>query len=469
MLLNTGRRLRDWSTRAPVGLSQLTCHGSTGSAASPFHSSVAVEKKDDTNNKEIIKRLAETTGRSLDIAYTAIVHQLGITQRFFQQGGFGDLNVVNFHEDVQRFDHWPPAHFDEVAIDWKREKKGDGFHIFHGTFKTPCTGTAYDGLPVESRTVHVRWVRPNRKGANGNPTVVHLAATGDHGFTRRETLFAVPLAREHGIGSVILESPYYGLRKPAYQKGAKLRFVSDLLLLGRATIEETLFLLHWLRQNEGDDTKLGVSGLSMGGVHSCMIASLYPGDVALAPLLAPRSAASAYVRGALFHATGWNALMRDAKERSDELLEVVHRESRSSSRISASRALTSGNEKMMKATGNWLANWSKGLSDQMANLLARDAAHGSELEFQESVALLEAVLETYTDVTRFPLPRRADACVIVAATEDAYVSRESVDEMHTFLKGSELRWVPGGHVSSFVLHHDEFRRAIKDSMARLYT
>lgn len=467
MLLTRGRPLKHWSTCAQVIISQLTCHGSIGGAVSQFHTSVAVEKKENSNNVEIIKRIAETTGRSLDIAYTAIVHQLGITQRFFQQGGFGDLNVVNFHEDVQRFDHWPPSHFDEVSIDWKREKKGDGFSIFHGTFKTPCTGTAYDALPVESRTVHVRWIRPNRRDLSGNPTVMHLAATGDHGFSRRETLLAVPLAREHGIGSVILESPYYGLRKPSYQQGAKLRFVSDLLLLGRATIEETLFLLYWLRQNEGDETKLGVSGLSMGGVHSCMIASLYPGDVALAPLLAPRSAASAYVSGALFHATGWSALMRDAKERSDELLEAVNRESRSSSRISASRALMNRNERMMKATGNWLANWSKGFSDQMAKLLARDAAHGSELEFQESVALLEAVLETYTDVTRFPLPHRPDACVIVAATEDAYVSRESVDEMHKFLKGSELRWVPGGHVSSFVLHHDEFRRAIKDAMARL--
>lgn len=43
----------------------------------------------------------------------------------------------------------------------------------------------------------------------------------------------------------MLESPYYGARRPAGQRGSKLRFVSDLLALGRATIEESLFLLHW--------------------------------------------------------------------------------------------------------------------------------------------------------------------------------------------------------------------------------
>jgi hypothetical protein len=44
----------------------------------------------------------------------------------------------------------------------------------------------------------------------------------------------------------------------------------------------------------------------MGGVHANMAASLFPGPVALAPLLAPRSAAGAYCSGALYHATAWS-------------------------------------------------------------------------------------------------------------------------------------------------------------------
>lgn len=43
----------------------------------------------------------------------------------------------------------------------------------------------------------------------------------------------------------------------------------------------------------------------MGGVHANMTASLYPGPVALTPLLSPRSAAGAYCSGALYHATHW--------------------------------------------------------------------------------------------------------------------------------------------------------------------
>lgn len=40
-------------------------------------------------------------------------------------------------------------------------------------------------------------------------------------------------------------------------------------------------------------------GLSMGGVHASMTAGLYPGEVAVTPLLAPRSAAVAYCDGAM--------------------------------------------------------------------------------------------------------------------------------------------------------------------------
>ena len=58
-----------------------------------------------------------------------------------------------------------------------------------------------------------------------------------------------------GIATMVLESPYYGKRRPGFQQGSRLLRVSDLLVLGRATIEESLCLLDWAqRQGYG---KLG--------------------------------------------------------------------------------------------------------------------------------------------------------------------------------------------------------------------
>lgn len=114
-------------------------------------------------------------------------------------------------------------------------------------FSTPCTGAVYDGLPPESRVARARMLLPQLPTHLPDRTpldcVVHLAGTGDHGFERRLTL-GLPLL-QHGIASIALESPYYGRRRPAGQWGSKLHHVSDLLALGRATIEETLLLLHW--------------------------------------------------------------------------------------------------------------------------------------------------------------------------------------------------------------------------------
>ena len=53
-----------------------------------------------------------------------------------------------------------------------------------------------------------------------------------------------------GVATMILESPYYGSRRPPYQEGSKLKRVSDLLTLGRATIEESLYLLAWAQRQD---------------------------------------------------------------------------------------------------------------------------------------------------------------------------------------------------------------------------
>ena len=125
------------------------------------------------------------------------------------------------------------------------------------------------------------------------------------------------------------------------------------------------------------------------------------------------------------------------------------------------------------AVGGWMSQWGSSLETQLRKLRslenARRESTASSMDDRHAAAvlLLEAVLETFTDATRFPCPRRPDAAVLVAATEDAYVSPQSVLDLHAHLPGSEVRWVPGGHVSSFILHQPTFRTAIVDSLDKL--
>ncbi|KAL6779033.1 hypothetical protein ACKKBF_B19070 [Auxenochlorella protothecoides x Auxenochlorella symbiontica] len=452
--------------------------------------------------KGVIYSIAERTGKLVDLTYSSLVHQLGLTPPFFKEG-LGQLDVVDFHNDLVTLRDWLPTALDDPdrRLDWVQTDAGrvgsKRYRVYRASFESPVArdSRAAHALPAESRTAHALWIAPEPlPGQAPGPCTLQLAATGDHGFARR-TRLGLPLV-EKGIGTIALESPYYGLRKPAQQRGAKLARVSDLLLLGRATIEEGALLLDWLRrQGHG---RLGVGGLSMGGVHASMVAGMYPGAVALTPLLAPRSAASAYCTGALRHATAWPRLAAEAEGRGPEVREQLARAGRATDALRAARYLldeTDGGTartgvpagtapgraaeaRGSEATGTLgtEAPSPPGTSDGGAwagvgglaeRLLKWVAMLERREEHAAAVALLAQVLEAFTDVSRFPRPRCPEAAIVVGATEDAYVCREAVLDLHHFLEGSEVRWVPGGHVSSFLLHQEAFRSAIADSLARL--
>jgi hypothetical protein len=79
----------------------------------------------------------------------------------------------------------------------------------------------------------------------------------------------------------------------------------------------------------------------------------------------------------------------------------------------------------------------------------------------------ELILNTYTDLTRFPKPPNTDAAVVVGGSDDGYVGTESVRDVGAHLTGSDVRWVNGGHVSSFLLQGGTFVTAMADCVDRL--
>lgn len=73
---------------------------------------------------------------------------------------------------------------------------------------------------------------------------------------------AKPLLKA-GIGAIILENPYYGIRKPKDQIRSSLHYVSDIFVMGGCLILECIVLLNWCEQLGYGP--LGVTGISMGG------------------------------------------------------------------------------------------------------------------------------------------------------------------------------------------------------------
>ncbi|WIA35889.1 hypothetical protein OEZ86_004271 [Tetradesmus obliquus] len=422
-------------------------------------------------------------GKPLDLLYSRIG---GLNGRFFPDG-WGNLGIVNLKEDIDLIKQGAWAS-EGIKVEWKLLQQGSWegvpYKLYEGSYRTPCVNRIYDALPAESRRGRVqllmpaaglgatqlqRGIQPLFSGRHTPAAVLHLAATGDHGFSRRLRL-AAPLLQQ-GVCQLVHESPYYGARRPPQQRGSKLCAVSDLLALGWATIYESLCLLGWL-EAEGV-TQRGICGLSMGGVHASMTAGLYPRPLAITPLLTPRSAAVAYCDGALAPLMAWRALLQERDVADNEVERVVAAAARPVSLLHRARYVRLQQlEQQLEMVEGSRELWQQQQQQFSAEHQREEAngllaALGADAPPADTFRRLRHVLETYTDVTRYPTPVRPDAAVLVAARHDGYVDMASVQALQAHWPGSELRLVDGGHVSAFLLHQEAFRAALRDSLARL--
>lgn len=264
------------------------------------------------------------------------------------------------------------------------------------TFTSPCQNF----LPPESSKGRVWIVEPTVKADDAPPpVVVHLAATGDHGFWLRYLLFARHLART-GVASALLENPLYGARIPSCQRGAKLHTVADLTDMGRATVEECRALLTYF--HDRGHKRLAAFGLSQGGLHAAMAASLcYDFPVNVVSAIAPASAAPVFTRGVLSTAVDWSSL-------------------------------------------------SARLEDKGGDVRAALASH----------------LDAVASIKLFPQSPSGGRHILLAASDDQYVEGDAVDVWRAARPGIEVRLLHGvGHFTAVALRSNEVRRAIIDSLA----
>jgi hypothetical protein len=212
----------------------------------------------------------------------------------------------------------PPVRLDPR---WGPESRRRWGRVRDGYIMSPVQ----DGtLPYESERARVRMIMPLHESARPTPVCVHLAATGEHDFGRRLALARPLLAR--GIGAIFLENALYGARRPAGQLGSEVRTVSDLMTMGRATVEEARGLALWLA-SEGHPVVF--TGYSMGGQMAALAGALVPFPVGIVAVAAPPSAREVFLDGLLSRVTSWSALAAGgstavARERLGAILESSH-------------------------------------------------------------------------------------------------------------------------------------------------
>lgn len=215
--------------------------------------------------------------------------------------GFGDRAVLDrIVASIHTFTPARPAGKVMMRPDG-RPKPVPGGEVRWATFESP----APTPMPAECRTARVQIWTPMRRGSGA--MCILLASTGEEGFWGRAALARRLLAE--GIGSVILENPFYGSRRPRGQRGPVLRTVLDQFAMNTATVDEARALLGWIR-DAGHVP--GVTGYSQGGLMAAFAAAFVDFPVVVVPRAAGTHAAPVLTEWALRRAVHWPSLARES-------------------------------------------------------------------------------------------------------------------------------------------------------------
>jgi dienelactone hydrolase len=146
-----------------------------------------------------------------------------------------------------------------------------------------------------------------------------FASWGDEGPTLRGRMIG-GLVRE-GVSIVILENPFYGVRRRAGQRGTSLQTVGDFVSMQGSTFDEARALVAWASRRI--DAPVAVAGFSMGGhlaaTVACAAASALPCAV-LAPPLCP---SEPFTAGPLSTCVDWEALGGETEQVRDRWTAIM--------------------------------------------------------------------------------------------------------------------------------------------------
>ncbi|XP_057661892.1 protein ABHD18 isoform X1 [Diorhabda carinulata] len=383
--------------------------------------------------------------------------------------------------------------------------------IIEGTFRSPFALHLPGLVPEEVQDCYFQMVLPLKWNSNYKPICIHLAGTGDHYFWRRRTMMAEPLLK-NGIGAIILENPYYGVRKPKDQIRSSVHYVSDIFVMGGCLILECLVLLNWCeRLGFGP---LGVTGISMGGHMASLAASNWPKPLVLVPCLSWSTASSVFTEGVMSESIDWemlqiqyetNKLYCDTLSKRCKIVDNPF--ACDLSRSVPGNAFIKTVETKVEAKGaldlpihlfddlnvrnitphqlihflNCSTNCrdiTYKISSQTKQLLAsREFALLNLLKepppigyskktreikrrTKEALWFMRGIMDECTHLKNFSVPYDTSLVISICATADGYVPRSGVSNLADIWPGVTIKYVDCGHVGAYVWYRKIFREAI---------
>jgi hypothetical protein len=225
----------------------------------------------------------------------AMMYRRGPSRLRIFPGGWGEPAYIEQMGDIGLLSGEPPP----IDIAWSRTKHLGDRSIRDGRFP------ALTDVPAAASVATIRLIEPP---GGTDRLCLMMAAWNDHGYDTRQ-LFADELVHR-GIGSLILEIPYYGTRRTVGIDEQPISTVADFARMGLGAVVEGRALLSHFR----DRYQMGVSGYSMGGNIGALVGASVGFPVAMAPMAASHSPGPVFLDGVLSSAIQWEALGGHSQE-----------------------------------------------------------------------------------------------------------------------------------------------------------
>ncbi|XP_032690783.1 protein ABHD18 isoform X4 [Odontomachus brunneus] len=340
----------------------------------------------------------------------------------------------------------------DYPIEITKSEDWSDCHIIEGQFESPFEKHLPGIMPDKTKIAYFQVILPSKWSSHKiKPICLHLAGTGDHFFWRRRNLIARPLLKEAGIASILLENPFYGLRKPDDQIRSSLHNVCDIFIMGGCLIMESIVLLNWCEQQGFGP--LGLTGLSMGGHMASLAATNWPKPISLVPCLSWSTASPVFTEGVMSASINWALLetqyFSDKIYQNDlaKMVKIIDRDD----------AFLAGQHfaKHYPASMNRVDELRRESNE--SNKSNTSAVIDNKWREHEALQFMRGIMDECTHLKNFEIPVDTELIIAVCARDDAYVPRDHCMSLETIWPKAEIRYIDAGHVSAYLLHQKVFR------------
>ncbi|KAF2879717.1 hypothetical protein ILUMI_26456 [Ignelater luminosus] len=427
---------------------------------------------------------------------------------FFTKGWGNPENILKlfeFRKEISNRERCVKLVSEDYPITIINQRTWNDCRILEGKFFSPLAIHLPDIVSPEVTEAYFQIIIPKKwKSKTYRPMCIHFAGTGDHYFWRRRNVMAKPLLKS-GIAALLLENPFYGLRKPKDQYRSSLHNVSDIFVMGGCLILESLVLLRWCEKMGFGP--LGVSGLSMGGHMASLAATNWPKPLVLVPCLSWSTASLVFTEGVMSDAINWDLLQHqyfsDSKFHDTlakcctivddpfEFCRVQDYSLECLSEMLTNKALTPYEVlNLIKTSGSKCAAYSskeaaeskKALISSISNSRLMNLIKDQQFAFskisrysnmkrrdREAVWFMRGIMDECTHLKNFSVPFDTSLVIAICARSDGYVPREGCSKLEDLWPGSTVRYLDSGHVGAYIWHRQVFRDAIIEAFEKAKT